>query len=140
MNRRMMIVTVALVVVVGLVVGGYFTFRRTLLADFREAAMNVEPSDTIAYGAVMFETRGCTGCHRLDSAGAVGNEGPNLSDIHLRHEAAYIEQSLREPNAVIADNCPEGNCESGVMPMYGSILNDVQIEALVTFLMAQPSA
>jgi mono/diheme cytochrome c family protein len=124
------------VLTIGLVVGGYFTFRRTLLASVQEAVINPDVSDPIAYGATLFQTRGCAGCHTLASAGAVGDEGPDLSDIGARHDADYIYQSIQSPQAVIAEGCPETPCQP-IMPDYGAILTPDQINALVAYLSTQ---
>jgi cytochrome c oxidase subunit II len=125
------------VIIVGIVAGGYFTFRRTLIADIRESMMNVDTTDPVVYGETLFQTRGCIGCHTLESAGAAGDEGPDLSHIASRADAAYIHESITNPNAVIADNCPEGACQANVMPQYGSILDDAQVDALVAYLLTQ---
>jgi mono/diheme cytochrome c family protein len=124
-------------VVVGLVIGGYFAFRRTLIADVREALINPDVNDPVSYGATLFQTRGCSGCHTLTSANALGDVGPNLDGIASRHDALYIRTSITEPNAVLADACPEGACEADVMPQFGSILSDAQVDALTAYLMTQ---
>jgi mono/diheme cytochrome c family protein len=135
--QRAFVPVIVGVVIVGLLVGGYFAFRRTLIADVRESLMNVDTTDTVAYGATLFQTRGCVGCHTLESAGATGDEGPNLSHIASRADADYIRESILTPNAVIADDCPEGACPAGLMPQYGSILTPAQVDALVAYLMQQ---
>ena len=124
------------VVIIGLVVGGYFTFRRTLLASVQEAVINPDVNDPVAYGATLFGTRGCAGCHTLESADATGDEGPNLSDIGSRHDADYIHESIQYPQVVIADGCPEMPCQP-IMPDYGAILTGEQIDALVSYLSTQ---
>ncbi len=126
-----------LVVILAVVIGGYFAFRRTIIADVRESLMNVDTTDPLTYGAALFQTRGCTGCHTLTSANAAGDEGPNLDGIGSRHDADYIRTSIIDPNAVIADQCPEGACAAGIMPQFSSILNDTQVDALVIYLSAQ---
>lgn len=124
------------VVIIGLVVGGYFAFRRTLLASVQEAVINPDVNDPVAHGATLFQTRGCAGCHTLASAGAAGDEGPDLSDIGARHDADYIRESIQYPQAVIADGCAEMPCQP-IMPDYGTILTPDQIDALVTYLSTQ---
>ena len=79
----------------------------------------------------------CASCHAIDglSTGAVG---PDLTGIGARTDAAYIRQSILDPNAVIADACPSGACPPGVMPSsFGEVLSEMEIEALVDFLAAQ---
>ncbi len=79
----------------------------------------------------------CGTCHAIDglSTGAVG---PDLTQIGARADAAYIRQSILDPNAVIAEVCPSGACFRGVMPpTFGDTLSATEIDALVNFLAAQ---
>lgn len=115
----------------------YFTFRRTLIADLLESAMQTDTADPLTYGAALFQTRGCSGCHTLSIAGSVGDTGPDLTGIHTRHDSRYIRASIESPNAIIAANCPEEACQPNIMPDYGSILDETQINALVTYLVSQ---
>lgn len=119
---------------IGALVGAYFTFRYTLIADFTESQRQIDTSDAYAHGVILFETRGCAGCHSHEGLGVVGDEGPNLTHIADRADEAYIRESIVNPNAIIADNCPEEACEANVMPNFGTILSDEQVTALVIFL------
>ena len=79
----------------------------------------------------------CGSCHAIDglSTGAVG---PDLTDIGGRTDAAYIRESILDPNAVMAEACPSGACPSGVMPPnFNEVLSETEIDALVAFLAAQ---
>ena len=79
----------------------------------------------------------CGFCHVIEglSTGAVG---PDLTQIGSRADAAYIRQSITDPDAAIAEACPDGDCPPGVMPQnFGSTLSAEEIEALVEFLAAQ---
>jgi mono/diheme cytochrome c family protein len=121
---------------VGVLVGAFFAFEYTLVAQVREAVTPLDTADPVAYGAALFQTRGCAGCHSFEPAGSEGDDGPNLTNISARHDAAYIYQSIQMPDAVIADQCPEGACEP-IMPNFGDILTEDQINALVIYL-SQP--
>lgn len=78
---------------------------------------------------------GCVACHQIDAVGAAGNIGPNLSQVGARLEPDAIRQSILTPDAVIAEQCPDGACPSGVMPKdFGTRLSAVQLETLVAFL------
>ncbi len=78
---------------------------------------------------------GCVACHQIDAFGAAGKIGPDLSQVGARLEPDAIRQSILTPDAVIAEQCPDGACPSGVMPKdFGTRLNAVQLETLVTFL------
>jgi mono/diheme cytochrome c family protein len=114
--------------------GLWFTFRRTLIAAVREALIAPDTTDPVTYGATLFQTRGCIGCHTLDRARASGDEGPDLSTITQRATVEEIHESIVNPNAVIASNCPEGACSANVMPSYSDILNAQQVDALVAYL------
>jgi mono/diheme cytochrome c family protein len=69
-------------------------------------------------GEMIFASAGCNSCHQLDAVGAVGGVGPNLSQVGSRLTLAEITSSIKEPDAVIAQECPAGPCPSGVMPKY----------------------
>lgn len=84
---------------------------------------------------------GCIACHTIpDVPGAVGVVGPNLSNIGV--DAAtridgysaeeYIRESLVEPNAFTAPECPTGPCPPGAMPML--ILEQSEFDTLVNYL------
>jgi len=104
--------------------------------------------EVIAMGEELFTSQGCVGCHTIEglSQGAVG---PDLTDIGDEAEelageagvadaAAYIRQSIVEPNAFIAPECPTGPCPPGVMPQnFGAALSEAQVDALVQYLLAQ---
>ena len=79
----------------------------------------------------------CGTCHAIDglSTGAVG---PDLTQIGGRADAAYIRQSIMDPDAAIAEACPGGACPPGVMPQsFGDLLSAEELDALVDFLAAQ---
>ena len=84
-----------------------------------------------------FVSFGCAACHTIDSLPqARGNIGPNLSRIGDKGEA-YIRQSIVDPNAVIAPDCPFGPCQSGLMPQfYGLSLPKDAVDALVAYLVS----
>jgi nitrite reductase (NO-forming)/hydroxylamine reductase len=84
---------------------------------------------------------GCTACHTIPNVpGAVGQVGPDLSHIGVNaaHRIPgytakeYIRESLREPSAFTAPECPTGPCITGTMPVLQ--LDDTDIEVLVNYL------
>lgn len=80
---------------------------------------------------------GCAGCHTLEAVGAAGQVGPDLSQLGGRLAADEIRQSILDPDAVIAADCPGGPCPAGVMPKgFGDRLTAAQLETLVQFLSA----
>ena len=86
-------------------------------------------------GEELFITAACNSCHQHDALGSVGGVGPNLTDVGSRLSQEEIVQSIVEPNAVIAENCPAGPCPAGVMPQnWGERLTPEQLENLATYL------
>ena len=86
----------------------------------------------------LFVNAGCNGCHQLDVLGAVGGVGPALNQVGSRLSKDEIAQSIKEPNAVIAQMCPAGPCPQGVMPQnFAQRLTEEQINTLATFLSEQ---
>ena len=98
------------------------------------------PVDTAAPlgpGAELFLTSGCAGCHTIEGLSA-GQLGPDLTKIGGRADADYIRQSIVDPNAVIAEECPGGPCEPNVMfDTFAESLSPEELDALVAFLGAQ---
>ena len=98
------------------------------------------PADTpmpLGPGAELFMRSGCAGCHTVEGLSA-GQLGPDLTHIGGRADAPYIRQSILDPDAVIADECPDGDCPSGVMfDTFGDTLSAEELDTLVAFLVAQ---
>ena len=84
---------------------------------------------------------GCIACHTIpDVPGAVGQVGPDLSNIGVnaatRREGytaeEYIRESLMDPSAFTAPECPTGPCPPGVMPQL--MLDQSEFDALINYL------
>ena len=83
-----------------------------------------------ADGAALFESQGCAGCHTLEAAGATGTTGPDLDEALAGTDVAYIEESIVDPDADVAEGFPEG-----VMPAnFGDLLTPEELEALVLYI------
>jgi hypothetical protein len=68
--------------------------------------------------------------------GVVAEE--RAKDAGVADAAAYIRQSIVDPNAYIVPECPTGPCVVGMMPQtFGQTLSEEEVEALVQFLLAQ---
>lgn len=112
------------------------------------SASSAANPELLAMGKELFQSQECGACHTIQGV-AQGMVGPNLTDIGVRAEArakeagvadaaAYIRQSIVDPNAYIASECPTGPCPPGTMPQtFGKMLSEEQIEALVQYLLAQ---
>jgi cytochrome c oxidase subunit 2 len=92
--------------------------------------------------AQVFLTMGCGGCHKLGAAASTGAVGPPLDGLSGRaaerepgvDAAAYIEQSIVNPDSVVAPGF-----QPGLMPKnFADRLTPDQLQALVAFLLAQP--
>jgi putative heme-binding domain-containing protein len=53
-------------------------------------------------GAVVYEARGCSGCHVIRGKGIAN--GPELTAIGARRNAAYLRESIRTPAASLPDD------------------------------------
>jgi mono/diheme cytochrome c family protein len=128
-KRVMFVVVCLLIALIGL-----FLSRYTLVANVLESVQNATSKSGAAYGEVLFQTRGCIGCHTLEKAQANGDTGPNLTGLGGRATDMYIRASIVTPNETIAETCPDGVCEANIMPQYGRILSEEQVEVLVSYL------
>ena len=72
----------------------------------------------------------CATCHTLADAGAKGQVGPDLDKVLKGKDAAFIKESILDPNKVIAPGY-----QPGVMPPnFGDTLSAEQVDALVKYL------
>lgn len=80
-------------------------------------------------GAGTFISAGCGGCHAIDGLdGATGAVGPNLSVSLVGKDAAYIQQGIVAPDAVIAEGFA-----AGLMP--ASPLSETEVADVVALLL-----
>lgn len=105
----------------------FIVFEFTLVADIREKFHTADEQDPIEFGEMLFETRGCNGCHSLEKGQE--NLGPNLFDIANRESQDYLRNSIEYPDMIIVEGFTKG-----IMPDYGKILDPEQIDALVHYL------
>jgi mono/diheme cytochrome c family protein len=83
-----------------------------------------------AAGKALFASQGCAACHAFTPAGAKGTVGPDLDEALKGKEAAFIHESIVDPNAEITQGYPPG-----IMPGdFGQKLSEKQIADLVAFL------
>ena len=81
-----------------------------------------------AAGKALFASNGCSGCHTFEAAGSTGAVGPNLDEALQGKDAAFVHQSIVEPNAEVAEGY-----NAGVMPSFQQLSED-QVNDLVAFL------
>jgi cytochrome c oxidase subunit 2 len=72
----------------------------------------------------------CGACHTLSEAGTNGTTGPDLDQVLKGKDAAFIKQSIVQPDAEIA----KGYSKGIMPPNYGSTLSGAEVDALVKFL------
>jgi mono/diheme cytochrome c family protein len=83
-----------------------------------------------AAGKKVFADAGCGGCHAFQAAGTNASVGPNLDEALKGKDAAFIEESIKDPNAEVASGF-----SPNVMPQdYASSLSSKEIADLVAFL------
>lgn len=81
---------------------------------------------------------GCIACHQIDQLKSVGGVGPNLTKVGSRLTVDQIKESIINPNAVIASECPAGPCPSGVMIQdFAKRLTPEQIDTVAKYLSEQ---
>jgi cytochrome c oxidase subunit 2 len=80
-----------------------------------------------AAGKRLFDSNGCSGCHALSDAGSTANVGPNLDENLKGKDAAFVSQSITEPDAQIARGF-----QRGIMPPFD--LPKDELDALVAYL------
>jgi cytochrome c oxidase subunit 2 len=84
-------------------------------------------------GAQVFANNGCGGCHTLAAAKTGGTVGPDLDEVLSGQSAAMIEESIADPNKVIASGYP-----ADVMPTdYEQTLSPEELEDLVRYLVEE---
>ena len=91
------------------------------------------PTGDPAAGKDIFMTTAqppCASCHTLAEANATGTVGPNLDDVLKGKDAAFIHESIVDPDAEIASGFT-----AGIMPaVYADQLDEQQLADLVAFL------
>jgi nitrite reductase (NO-forming)/hydroxylamine reductase len=90
---------------------------------------------------------GCGACHVMPGIpNAMGVVGPDMSNIgneagtRVPGETAeqYLYESIVNPNAHTAPNCPFGPCVAGAMPAnLSQLLSEDEINIIVQYMLAQ---
>jgi cytochrome c6 len=98
-----------------------------------ETETGQQPAGDPAAGKEIFTATAqppCSTCHTLKEAGATQTIGPNLDEVLKGKDAAFIHESIVDPNAEVATGY-----QPGIMPdTYGEQLDEQQLADLVAFL------
>jgi mono/diheme cytochrome c family protein len=92
-----------------------------------------QPQGDPKAGAMVFEAKGCGGCHTFEPAGSSGQTGPPLNDLAALAEKAgqpveeFTRQSITQPGAYVEPGFPDG-----VMPAWSG--TEQELSDLVAFL------
>ena len=82
-------------------------------------------------GEELFTSAGCVGCHTLKAAGATAKVGPEPRQARRTRSAAFIRQSIVDPNAKVTKGY-----QHGIMPQnFGEQLSKEELDALVKYLL-----
>jgi cytochrome c oxidase subunit 2 len=81
-------------------------------------------------GKSLFTSNGCGGCHQLSDAGTAGTIGPDLDEVLKGKDAAFIKESIVNPDAEIT----KGYSPGIMPPNFGQTLQPSQLDALVKYL------
>ncbi|MGH3034025.1 MAG: c-type cytochrome [Gaiellaceae bacterium] len=88
------------------------------------------PGDPAA-GKEVVAAQDCAQCHTLADAGASGTIGPNLDETLPGQDAAFVEESIVNPDAEVADGF-----QPGIMPGdFGEKLSEEDLANLVAYLL-----
>jgi cytochrome c oxidase subunit 2 len=94
------------------------------------AAPAVNAKALFTQGETQTGATACGACHKLADAGTAGGVGPDLDQVLKGQDAAFIRQSIVDPNAVIAKGY-----DPNIMPdNFGKLLSKPEIDALVKYL------
>jgi ubiquinol-cytochrome c reductase cytochrome b subunit len=80
------------------------------------------PDATTETAAAVF-ARHCIGCHRIDGEG--GADGPDLSRVGAKRDAATLRRWIADPESVSPD---------AEMPAFGKRLTPAELDAIATYL------
>ncbi|MGH3030994.1 MAG: c-type cytochrome [Gaiellaceae bacterium] len=83
-----------------------------------------------AAGREVFGAAGCNTCHTLADAGSTAEVGPNLDETLQGQDAAFIRESIVDPDAMVA----EGFSPDLMPENYGEQLSDQELADLVAYL------
>ncbi|MFN2121154.1 MAG: cytochrome D1 domain-containing protein, partial [Anaerolineales bacterium] len=125
----------------------------------RTAGPAAAPAEASSQASVLaaFQKGGCAACHVIPGVpGASGTIGPDLSEIgelakeridngtykgSAKTPTEYMMESMEDPDAFVAPNCPSGPCPKGVMPNnLAQTLKTDEMQAVADYLAGLPQS
>jgi len=98
--------------------------------DSQEEAEATDETTAGVDGSAVFLDEGCGGCHQLEDVGTDATTGPPLDASLGDEDVKYIEESIVNPNQVIAEGYGPD-----IMPQdYEQQLSSEELDALVQYL------
>jgi mono/diheme cytochrome c family protein len=88
------------------------------------------PAGDATAGKDVFDAQGCGNCHTFAAAGSSGAVGPDLDEALKGKDAAFVRESITDPNKTIAN----GYSPNIMPPDFGQKLTPKQLDDLVAFL------
>jgi mono/diheme cytochrome c family protein len=108
------------------------TQTQTTPTETSPSAPPPPPAGNPQAGKAVFDANGCGSCHTFSPGGSNGTVGPDLDNALKGKDAAFIRQSIVDPNAEIASGY-----SGGIMPQtFRQQLSPKQLDDLVAFLMS----
>ena len=118
---------------------GFYRFFERYYKITKQRFFNIPPIEKRADGEIdakkLFTdgngtATACGACHTLADAGTSSQTGPDLDKALAGKDAAFVKQSITEPDAAIASGF-----QAGIMPKnYGDTLSAEELDALVKYL------
>ena len=106
------------------------TQTQTTPTETSPAAPPPPPAGNPQAGKAVFDANGCGSCHTFSPAGSNGTVGPDLDNALKGKDAAFIHESIVDPNKEITSGY-----NAGIMPQtFGQQLSQKQLDDLVAFL------
>ncbi|MFN3309691.1 MAG: c-type cytochrome, partial [Anaerolineales bacterium] len=117
------------------------------------SALQASATDANLLALQAYQKGGCAACHVIPGVpGATGTLGPDLGKITSLAEeyfksgaysgkaktvAEFIQESILDPGAFLAPECPNGPCQAGLMPAnFSETLTEEEIQAIVNHLLS----
>ncbi len=131
--RRILRSLLIMIALLGAALVTYVHGEFTWIPSLRETVSEIDSLTSEQAGQLLFETRGCVGCHSIDP-GADLAAAPNLVLVVPTMTDQEIIESIKYPRKRHSTSCAGGECPRNDMPLYAEILSDEQVRQLLVYL------